>query len=247
MDWHAGGYGLAKYWVIGIALLPNWRGRGIGWRAQTMLCDYLFVHSGRADRGGHPHPENIAEQKSLEKAGFQREGVLRSVEFRNRQWRDGWIYSRLRGDPVPTQVEQRASRSCSVRRPVPRPHDRVRNGYRCRPAYVDVERSWNALVDLSLLEAGDGGSNPRCQLGNRLTTSPGTARPTAPGPAPNDPAKVGPARSGRHGHDSRRRLFSFYPSSPRTEGVPQLARASRSSPGSAPALVQRVGGHRRSR
>lgn len=37
------GYGLGKFWEIGIALLPDWRGRGIGW--QAALCDYLFAHT----------------------------------------------------------------------------------------------------------------------------------------------------------------------------------------------------------
>jgi RimJ/RimL family protein N-acetyltransferase len=46
------------------------------------------------------HPENIAEQKSLVKAGFQREGVIRAAEFRAGQWRDGHLYSRLRDDPA---------------------------------------------------------------------------------------------------------------------------------------------------
>jgi [ribosomal protein S5]-alanine N-acetyltransferase len=45
--------------------------------------------------------ENIAEQKALEKAGFRQEGLLRSAEFRAGQWRDGWIYSRLRGERSP--------------------------------------------------------------------------------------------------------------------------------------------------
>lgn len=98
VSWHASGYGVAKYWVIGIALLPEWRGRGIGWRAQAMSCDYLFTHTPAQRIEAGTHPENIAEQKALEKAGFRREGVLRSVEFRAGQWRDGWIYGRLRGE-----------------------------------------------------------------------------------------------------------------------------------------------------
>ena len=32
------------------------------------------------------HPENRAEQKSLEKAGFQWEGVVRACEFRDGRW-----------------------------------------------------------------------------------------------------------------------------------------------------------------
>jgi RimJ/RimL family protein N-acetyltransferase len=93
--------GTAKSWETGIALLPEWRGKGIGWRAQAMLCDYLFTHSAAQRIQAGTHPENIAEQKSLEKAGFQLEGVMRAVEFRAGQWRDGYLYSRLRDDPAP--------------------------------------------------------------------------------------------------------------------------------------------------
>jgi ribosomal-protein-alanine N-acetyltransferase len=93
--------GVAKYWEIGIALLPDWRGRGIGWRAQAMLCDYLFSHTPAQRIQAGTHPENIAEQKSLEKAGFQLEGVVRACEFRAGRWRDGYLYSRLRDDPSP--------------------------------------------------------------------------------------------------------------------------------------------------
>jgi RimJ/RimL family protein N-acetyltransferase len=93
--------GVAKHWEIGIALLPEWRGRGIGWRAQAMLCDYLFSHTPAQRIQAGTHPENLAEQKSLVKAGFQLEGVVRACEFRAGQWRDGYLYSRLRDDPSP--------------------------------------------------------------------------------------------------------------------------------------------------
>ncbi|GAA2307738.1 GNAT family protein [Nonomuraea roseoviolacea subsp. roseoviolacea] len=102
VDWHETVVGVAAYWEIGIALLPDWRGRGIGWRAQAMLCDYLFTHTPVERIEARTHPENIAEQKSLEKAGFRLEGVLRAIEFRAGRWRDGWVYSRLRSDPAPS-------------------------------------------------------------------------------------------------------------------------------------------------
>jgi [ribosomal protein S5]-alanine N-acetyltransferase len=92
--------GLGRYWEIGIALLPEFRGRGIGWRTQAMLCDYLFSHSPAQRIQAGTHAENIAEQKSLVKAGFQLEGVVRACEFRAGQWRDGYLYSRLRDDPA---------------------------------------------------------------------------------------------------------------------------------------------------
>lgn len=91
----------APLFEIGIVLLPQWRGRGIGWRAQAMLCDYLFHHTPVQRIQAGTQPENVAEQRSLEKAGFRLEGVTRSIEFRAGQWRDGWLYSRLRDDPAP--------------------------------------------------------------------------------------------------------------------------------------------------
>jgi ribosomal-protein-alanine N-acetyltransferase len=100
VTWVEGHYGgSAGYWEIGIVLLPQWRGRGIGWRAQAMLCDYLFRHTPAQRIQAGTQPENIAEQKALVKAGFQREGTVRAAEFRAGQWRDGVLYSRLRSDP----------------------------------------------------------------------------------------------------------------------------------------------------
>jgi [ribosomal protein S5]-alanine N-acetyltransferase len=93
--------GVARHWEIGIVLLPEWRGRGIGWRAQAMLCDYLFSHTPAQRIQAGTHPENIAEQKALVKAGFQLEGVVRACEFRAGRWHDGYLYSRLRDDPSP--------------------------------------------------------------------------------------------------------------------------------------------------
>jgi RimJ/RimL family protein N-acetyltransferase len=93
--------GRAPHWEIGIALLPEWRGKRIGWRAQAMICDYLFSHTPAQRIQAGTHPENLAEQKSLVKAGFQLEGIVRACEFRAGQWRDGYLYSRLRDDPAP--------------------------------------------------------------------------------------------------------------------------------------------------
>jgi ribosomal-protein-alanine N-acetyltransferase len=102
VSWHAGSYGgAASYWEIGIALLPQWRGQGLGWRAQAMHCDYLFQHTPAQRIQAGTHPENTAEQRALEKAGFTLEGVVRACEFRAGQWRDGYLYSRLRDDPAP--------------------------------------------------------------------------------------------------------------------------------------------------
>jgi RimJ/RimL family protein N-acetyltransferase len=100
--WRSGSFDqLTSYWEIGIALLPEFRGRGIGWRAQAMLTAYLFEHTPVYRIQAATHPENLAEQKSLEKAGFRLEGVIRGSEFRAGQFRDAYLYSRLRDDPAP--------------------------------------------------------------------------------------------------------------------------------------------------
>ena len=102
VSYRARRYGGQGYcWEIGIALLPEWRGQGIGWRTQAMFCSYLFEHTPVQRIEAATHAENVAEQRSLEKAGFRLEGVLRSCEFRAGQWRDGCLYSRLRTDSDP--------------------------------------------------------------------------------------------------------------------------------------------------
>ncbi|MDM4784511.1 GNAT family protein [Micromonospora sp. b486] len=45
-------------------LLPEWRGRGLGWRAQALLCcDYLFSHTPVQRIQAGTHAENAAEQR----------------------------------------------------------------------------------------------------------------------------------------------------------------------------------------
>lgn len=94
-------YATVDHFEIGIALLPERRGQGVGWRAQALLCEYFFAHTAVQRIEASTHAENLAEQRSLEKAGFRLEGVMRAVEFRGGQWRDGCLYSRLRSDPAP--------------------------------------------------------------------------------------------------------------------------------------------------
>ena len=89
------------HWEIGIALLPERRGQGLGWRAQALLCDYLFQHTPAFRIEASTHEENLAEQHSLEKAGFQLDGVIRAAEYRDGEYRSGYLYSRLRTDPAP--------------------------------------------------------------------------------------------------------------------------------------------------
>jgi [ribosomal protein S5]-alanine N-acetyltransferase len=90
------------HWEIGIALLPERRGHGLGWRTQVLLCDYLFQHTPAYRIEASTHEENRAEQRSLEKAGFHLDGIIRGVEYRDGAYRNGYLYSRLRTDPAPS-------------------------------------------------------------------------------------------------------------------------------------------------
>ena len=86
---------------IGIGLLPEARGHGYGTLAQAALATYLFDHTLVERLEASTDIENIAEQRALERAGFHREGVMRHAQFRNGQWRDAVMYSRLRSDSPP--------------------------------------------------------------------------------------------------------------------------------------------------
>ncbi|HVS68107.1 MAG TPA: GNAT family protein [Mycobacteriales bacterium] len=85
-------------WNIGIWLAPEARGKGHGSEAQRLLAEYLFAHTTYERVEASTEAGNLGEQKALEKAGFTREGVLRSACFRAGEWRDMVMYSKLRGE-----------------------------------------------------------------------------------------------------------------------------------------------------
>ncbi|WP_089107477.1 GNAT family N-acetyltransferase [Streptomyces hyaluromycini] len=102
VSWHQLTTGpTSSCWSAGIALAPEARGRGIGTRAQLLLVRYLFAHTPVQRIQADTDAENIAEQRALEKAGFTREGVMRSLVFRDGRWRDSVLYAVLRDDPLP--------------------------------------------------------------------------------------------------------------------------------------------------
>jgi RimJ/RimL family protein N-acetyltransferase len=83
-------------WNIGIWIAPEARGQGHGSAAQRLLAEYLFAHTTYERVEASTEAGNLGEQKALEKAGFTREGVLRSACFRAGEWRDMVLYSKLR-------------------------------------------------------------------------------------------------------------------------------------------------------
>jgi [ribosomal protein S5]-alanine N-acetyltransferase len=85
---------------IGIVLWPEHRGHGLGTAAQRLLVEYLFSTTLVNRVQTTTDVENVAEQRTLERVGFRREGVLRGLGFIGGRWRDGVLYARLRDDPV---------------------------------------------------------------------------------------------------------------------------------------------------
>ena len=83
---------------FGISLLPAARGRGHGTAAQLLLARYLFAHSPVNRIQATTEAGNRAEQRSLEKAGFVREAVLKEHTFRDGAWRDEVLYRMLRSE-----------------------------------------------------------------------------------------------------------------------------------------------------
>ena len=60
---------------VGIELVPEARGKGYGTEAQRQLAAYLFATTDIHRVEASTDIENLAEQRSLEKAGYRREGV----------------------------------------------------------------------------------------------------------------------------------------------------------------------------
>jgi RimJ/RimL family protein N-acetyltransferase len=81
---------------IGYALLPGERGKGYCTEAAKIMVDYLFLSKEIACIQATTDMGNAASQRVLEKAGFQKEGILRKRFFSNGEWRDTVMFSILR-------------------------------------------------------------------------------------------------------------------------------------------------------
>jgi RimJ/RimL family protein N-acetyltransferase len=94
VDWRA--VGKTGALEIGIGLLPDHRGCGVGTEAQRLLVEYLFAASPVHRIQAGTEIGNVAEQRALERVGFRREGVLRNMYFRDGEYRDSVMYALLR-------------------------------------------------------------------------------------------------------------------------------------------------------
>ncbi len=102
VSWHGVRYGpdpRSLVWNIGINLVPDARGQGLGGEAQRLLADRLFATTTVNRVEAMTDVDNGPEQRALEKAGFVREGVLCGAQFRAGRWHDIVVYSMLRPGP----------------------------------------------------------------------------------------------------------------------------------------------------
>jgi RimJ/RimL family protein N-acetyltransferase len=83
-------------WNIGINLIPEARGHGFGTEAQDLLAVHLFAKTTVNRIEASTDVENVSEQRSLEKSGFVKEGVLRGAQYRPGGWHDLAVYARVR-------------------------------------------------------------------------------------------------------------------------------------------------------
>jgi RimJ/RimL family protein N-acetyltransferase len=82
---------------LGYIVAPEARGRGVATEALSLLTDWAFsrdLHRLELRIGA----DNIASQRVAERCGYVREGLLRSVHFKEGRRSDIVVYSRLRSD-----------------------------------------------------------------------------------------------------------------------------------------------------
>jgi RimJ/RimL family protein N-acetyltransferase len=83
---------------LGYWLIESARGRGVGSRAVALVARWALTDGGLDRLEALVVPENLASQRVLERAGFRREGHLRSYLVFGTRREDALIYSLLPSD-----------------------------------------------------------------------------------------------------------------------------------------------------
>ena len=84
------------YWVG-----EDFWNRGVATAAIELLAEHAFSARGLVRLFAVPFATNPASCRALEKAGFQREGLMRQSAIKEGRVLDQYLYSRLRSDSVP--------------------------------------------------------------------------------------------------------------------------------------------------
>tara|TARA_Y100000034_G_scaffold129085_1_gene184877 strand:- start:12 stop:512 length:501 start_codon:yes stop_codon:yes gene_type:complete len=72
------------------------RGKGIMTKAKVLACDYWFKKYKLRRIDARTREYNKAAQRSLEKAGFKFEGVMKKNVLKNGRYYDDYLYARVR-------------------------------------------------------------------------------------------------------------------------------------------------------
>jgi RimJ/RimL family protein N-acetyltransferase len=91
----------AKTVELGYIVAPAGRGRGVATDALRRLTDWAFAELGARRIELFISVDNEASKRVAERAGYVREGVMRSAYFKQDIWQDAEIWSRLPTDPAP--------------------------------------------------------------------------------------------------------------------------------------------------
>ena len=81
---------------IGFTIIPSDRDKGYCSEALMIMVDYLFLSRDWVRLQAHTDTRNLASQRVLKKAGFEKEGVVRKSMFIRGEWRDLLLYSILK-------------------------------------------------------------------------------------------------------------------------------------------------------
>lgn len=84
-----------RHCEIGYWLAPWARGRGIMTRSIRLLCRWIFDELGILRIAAFVEPDNLASQRTVERAGFTREGLMRSLFENKGRRRDAISFSLL--------------------------------------------------------------------------------------------------------------------------------------------------------
>jgi RimJ/RimL family protein N-acetyltransferase len=88
----------AREGEIGYLTAPAARGQGVAARSVRLLTDWGFEQLGLERLELHIDSDNVASERVAERAGYRRDGVLRSKHFKEGRRADLAVWSRLPTD-----------------------------------------------------------------------------------------------------------------------------------------------------
>ncbi|HVI36909.1 MAG TPA: GNAT family protein, partial [Gaiellales bacterium] len=86
---------------LGYVVSAHARGHGVAQAALRLLSDWAFSELGAQRLELLIEPDNVASRRVAERCGYVREGLLRSLHFKQGRRQDTELWSRLPSDPQP--------------------------------------------------------------------------------------------------------------------------------------------------